>query len=247
MMTLGIIGTGLIGSSIGLRARENGYAVLGFDTDACAAEEAVRCGAIDAIVIAAHTMGCIAEIERLRAAPPARAKLIIDVSSVKAPIVAAACGLRNFVPTHPMAGRECSGPSAATRDLFEGRTWIYVPSGDPELDWRAVEFIGGLGATPVEVDGEEHDRIVAFTSHLPQIFANCFAARAKALPCHLEVSKGGGGIEAFIGPVARELMRLSNSSEAMWRDVIAANQRNISRELRAMADALEAAACGVHS
>lgn len=241
MTTLGIIGTGLIGGSIGMRGRELGWRVIGYDAEPQAVEEALACGAIDqavprgailnsadVIVIASHTMATIAELEAMRAQQPRAAKLVVDISSVKTPIVRVARGLRNFVATHPMAGRERSGASAATRGLFEGKTWLYVPTGDRELDWRAVEFIGAFGATPVEVDAQEHDRIVAFTSHLPQVFGTLFARSAEQRP----------GVEAYMGPVARELMRLRHSSPAMWHDIVEANHTNIARELRLLAEQL---------
>jgi prephenate dehydrogenase len=249
MTTLGIIGSGMIGGSMGIRARELGWRVIGFDVDPSAAEEARVRGAIDemgtrddimrradVIVIAAHISGTLAEIARLRSAPPLMARLIVDISSVKAPIVEAARGLTNFVATHPMAGRERSGPAAASRDVFEGKTWLYVPSDDRDLDWRAVEFIGAFGAIPVEADAFEHDRIVALTSHLPQVFATLFTARMLR---HPDFSKGDRRIEAFMGPTARELQRLSRSSEAMWRDILQANHENIARELRALARDLQ--------
>ncbi len=236
---LGIIGTGMMGTSIAIRARELGWRVTGFDLVPRAAEEAVQSGAIDAsasreeiydnadvIVIAAHIGGTLTEIERMRFMRPRKARLIIDISSVKGPIVAAARTLKNFVATHPMAGRERSGPGAATRDVFEGKMWLYVPSGDSELDWRAVEFIGAFGAIPFEVDAAEHDRVVALTSHVPQIVANCFAARLR------------DDVAPFMGPTARELSRLSHSSDTMWRDILAANSANIARELRALASDL---------
>lgn len=243
MTTLGIIGTGLIGASIGMRAREFGWRVIGCDADSGAAEEAVRCVAIDesvsrdtlleranTIVIAAHVAGTLAHLEHMRSVQPRNARLIIDIASVKAPVVEAARGVRNFVPTHPMAGRERSGPRAAARDVFEGKTWLYVPTGDRELDWRAVEFIGAFGASPVEVNAEEHDRIVAFTSHLPQVFATLFARRAA--PQH----------EAYMGPVARELMRLSRSNPAMWHGILEANAANIASELQALSTDLASVA-----
>jgi prephenate dehydrogenase len=236
-MNLGIIGTGLIGSSIGIRAQEIGWNVLGFDTNAQAAEEALRHRALtevvtragiyenaDTIVIAAHINGTIAELQEMRFRQPRKARLIIDISSVKAPIVQAARGVRNFVATHPMAGRERSGPAAATRDVFEGKTWLYVPTGDREIDWRGVEFIGTFGAIPFEIDAEKHDRTVAFTSHLPQVLATLFANRTTP------------GTEAYMGPTAKELLRLSRSSPAMWHDILEANRENICRELRALAD-----------
>lgn len=247
-MMLGIIGTGLIGSSMGIRARELGWQVLGFDTNPAAAREALEHRAIDeiatreqigeradVIVIAAHINGTLAELERLRFSQPRKARLVIDISSVKAPIVAAARGVKDFVATHPMAGRERSGPGAATRDVFEGKTWLYVPTGDRELDWRAVEFIGIFGAIPFEVDAREHDRIVAFTSHLPQILATLFA---RHLAQHPEAAK----LDAYMGPTAKELLRLSRSSEAMWHDILENNAEPIAEELHSLARALNEAA-----
>lgn len=251
MMTLGIIGTGMIGGSIGIRARELGWRVIGYDANPEAAQEARVRGAIDeiatreeideranVIVVAAHIAGTIAEIERLRFTQPRKARLIIDISSVKAPIVEAASGLTNFVATHPMAGRERSGPAAASRDVFEGKTWLYIPTGDRELDWRAVEFIGAFGAIPVEADAVEHDRIVAVTSHLPQVLATLFASR---------LSRPEVQLDAFMGPTAKELLRLSRSSMDMWRDILRANRENIGVELRALAHDLEEAAAALES
>lgn len=247
-MRLGIIGTGLIGGSIGIRARELGWRVLGYDRNGVAAQEALDRGCVDeiasrdeimrtadVIVIAAHISGTLAELEQLRFTQPRTARLIIDIASVKAPIVQAARGVKNFVATHPMAGRERSGPGAASRDVFEGKTWLYVPTGDRELDWRAVEFIGSFGAIPVEVQAKEHDRTVAFTSHLPQVLATLFADRSRALDQP----------EPYFGPTAKELMRLSHSSPIMWHDILQANRENVCAELRAMAQRLNTVAEGL--
>lgn len=251
MTTIGIIGTGMIGGSIGIRARELGWRVIGADVNPEAAQEARVRGAVDeiatresideradVIVLAAHISGTLAELERMRFTQPRRARLIIDIASVKAPILEAAQGVRNFVATHPMAGRERSGPAAATRDVFEGKTWLYVPTGDRELDWRAVEFIGAFGAIPVETDATEHDRIVAVTSHLPQVLATLFAAR---------LSRPEVQLEPFMGPTAKELLRLSRSSMDMWRDILSANRENIGIELRVLARDLEEAAAALEA
>lgn len=236
-MKLGIIGTGLIGGSIGMRGRANGWHAIGYDVEQRVAEEAQACGAIDRAVsledvladseivaIAAHTRATITLLDHLRAAPPRTARLIVDVSSVKAPIVHAARGVANFVATHPMAGRECSGPGNASADLFEGKSWFYVPTGDRELDWRAVEFVGSLGGVPVEADAAEHDRVVALTSHLPQVIATLFGSTVPST-----VS------QAYLGPAARELLRLSRSNMEMWSEVLRANRTNVCTALRGFA------------
>lgn len=236
---LAIIGTGLIGGSIGLRARASGMHVGGWDSDAAAAAEAARVGAIDetmsyeriiaeaqTIVIAAPVPATIEHLARLRATPPARATLVIDVASVKAPIVQAARGLSAFVATHPMAGRERSGPSAATADLFSGRPWLYVPTGDGTLDERAIAFIDQMGALAAETDADAHDRIVATTSHAPHIVAAVIARRI------------AGADTAYLGPSAREFVRLAHANEALWRGIIDGNRDNVVAELEAVAAAL---------
>ncbi len=244
----GIAGTGLIGASIGLRARELGWHVLGYDTNPSASVQALHRGAIDEIVdleaiygrssivvLAAHLSPTLRELERIdrrRANGPA---LILDVASVKVPVVRAAEGLENFVASHPMAGAERSGPDAANAALFCGRPWLYVPSRNQLLNERARSFIEALGALPVAVEAQEHDAAVAFTSHLPQMFSNLFANRLNAHPKRQS-------IESYCGPAARELLRLSRSNPEMWNDIFQANRDNVAAELRALAqDLLETA------
>lgn len=245
MTSLGIFGVGAIGGSIGLRARRNGLRVLAYDSNPAALEAALRLGAIDAaasaqnlagtsdaLVIAAYLEPTLREIERL-AAQPSTPALILDVASVKLPVVRAAAGLRNFVATHPMAGTELSGVAAARADLFEGRVWAYVPGGDDALDARARSFIESMGAVPLPISEEAHDRAVAITSHLPQIVAWCYASLLR---------DSGTDAENLCGPVANELLRISKMSSTMWRDVLQANASNIEPSLRRLVTELEAAA-----
>lgn len=242
-MRVGIFGVGAIGGSIGLRARANGAIVLGFDCDQSALDAARTLGAIDelvgraelphrvdVLVIAAHLEAALDEIVSLRGETGAFPELVLDVSSVKRPVVTAAQGLRNFVASHPMAGTQNSGVRAARADLFEERPWAYVPTRSAALDARAREFIGSLGGVPVAMSAEEHDRIVAITSHVPQVVAGSFARL-------LHGSEPGA--ERLCGPVARELLRISTMSDAMWRDVLAANAENVEQGLRRLIAELE--------
>lgn len=244
-VTVGIFGVGAIGGSIGLRARRNGARAIGADSDSAALDVAREVGAIDkaatieelphavdVLVLAAHLQPTLDEIERLKGASGPMPALVIDVASIKAPVAAASSGLQNFVATHPMAGTERSGASAARADLFEGRTWAYVPSGDDALDERAREFIQTMGAVPFAISAEEHDRAVAITSHVPQIFAWCYATLLRAQ---------GDDAEKLCGPVARELLRISGMSATMWHDILTANATNIEPQLRALCDELKAA------
>ena len=242
---LGIFGVGLIGGSIGLGARRNGLHVIGYDSDPSALEQARVAGAIDAVatleklpclvdvlVIAAHLGATLAEIERLRERNDANCALILDVASVKTPVVAAARGLKSFVASHPMAGSERSGASNARGDLFDGRPWAFVPTGDAQLDARACDFIVSLGGLPLEVGAEEHDRIVAVTSHVPQVVAYRYA----------RLLQEERGAEQLCGPVARELLRIASMDPAMWREILSANAANVEHDLRSLAAELEAAA-----
>lgn len=242
---VGIFGVGAIGGSIGLRARKNGVRVIGADCDAAALEAAREVGAIDeaapveevppavdVLVLAAHLQPTLDEIERLKRAAGSMPALIIDVASVKTPVVAAATGLKNFVATHPMAGTERSGARAARADLFDGRTWAYVPSGDHALDERARMFIASMRAVPLAISAEDHDRAVAITSHVPQILAWNYAKLLRAQ---------GEGAEKLCGPVARELLRISGMTATMWHDILKANAGNIEPQLRALCDELQAA------
>jgi prephenate dehydrogenase len=229
-----------------LRARANGALVMGFDADPYAVERALEAGAIgrpvshgelvayaDTIVVAPHLSGTLECIEALREAGRLHASLVIDVASVKAPVVEAARGLETFVATHPMAGAERSGADAARADLFERRTWAYVPSGDAALDARACAFIESMGANPLAVDAREHDRTVALTSHLPQLTGSAYARLLR---------EAGPEADALCGPAAREMLRVSRMSFTMWRDILAANAANVEPCVRALAaELLEAA------
>jgi prephenate dehydrogenase len=241
MKTLGILGTGLIGASIGLRARRNEMRVLGFDESESAGSAALRIGAIDdritrdalydrceCVILATPLEATCEELRRLRGRPPACA-LVMDVASVKRPVAAAAVGVRHFVASHPLAGGERSGPEAAREDLFEDRGWAYVPSGNDALDESARALIGSFGARPVAVDAATHDAAVAVTSHLPQLVAALLAARIRA---------AGVEAESLSGPAAAEFLRLGDSSFELWRQIFAANADEVGAAGRSLAGSL---------
>jgi prephenate dehydrogenase len=244
---LGIVGTGAIGASIGMRARANGWYVLGCDIDPAALENARRAGAIDAgasrdvlyhdahvLVLATHLDATLAELESLRSMP-VHARLILDVASVKAAVSIAGRGLPHFVASHPMTGTEREGPLAARADLFEGATWAYVPSRKVDLDERARTFIHSLGARPLAIEATEHDRLVARTSHLPQLVAILFASSLKTA-ANLAL------LDALCGPAGRELRRLAHSSFQMWEAILLHNATNVADAARSLAAQLLASA-----
>jgi prephenate dehydrogenase len=247
MPRLGIIGTGLIGASIGLAGQARGWEVLGYDRDPAATSSALINDAIDrvvqreaiyaesnVVVIATHISGVLEEIAALRRRVLPREQLVIDVSSVKAPIAAAAAGIAAFVPTHPMAGGERRGPGAARGDLFEGRFWCYVPTADEARTLQARAFIEDLGAKPVSVDAQEHDAIVALTSHLPQLLAYAFTQCVNE-----QAGPNPELVDALCGPAAREFLRLGRSSPQMWDEIFAANREALQAELSRFLSAID--------
>ena len=244
--TLGIAGVGLIGASIGLAATAAGYDVVGWDPSAAHLAAARVRGAIGAVapgasalgdrvetlVIAAPVDATIALLRAYVAAPP-RASLVIDVASVKAPIARAGAELRAFVATHPIAGSERSGPEAADAVLFRDRTWTYDAGADatPALAARARAFITSLGARPIAIACDEHDRVVALTSHLPQVLAVALGAR---LNDHLDDAR----VADLCGTGIASMLRLGGSSWRVWEAILSTNARPIAQELRSFATLL---------
>jgi len=182
-------------------------------------------GGCDVVVIALPLDATIEEVRSLREREFQDGQVVIDVASVKGPVEEAGRAIAAFVPTHPMAGSEQRGPAGARADLFEGRSWCYVPTEDQERTHMARAFIDRTGAHSYPVDAREHDRIVALTSHLPQAIAYAFKA------CIEGGAVDSRTIDALCGPVAQELLRIGSSSHAMWDPVFEANAAAIGEAL----------------
>ena len=243
--TVGVAGTGLIGGSIALRARALGRPTLGWDGDPENLRLALERGALSetAASFAELAAGCEvlvlaspleATLEQLRelAALPARPALTIDVASVKLPVVRAAAGLENFVATHPIAGSERSGPKAARADLFAGKAWAFDTGAGNDAAERARAFITEMGATPFAIGAEDHDRIIALTSHLPQLVSVALGAR-------LGPSLERAEVRALCGTGIASMLRLGASSWPMWRAILGANAGALAQEVRKLADVLK--------
>jgi prephenate dehydrogenase len=242
----------LLGASIGLRARSRGSEVYGWDLVPANAEAALAVGALDRIaasfedlaarsqllVLAAPLDGTLALIDRLKAAG-LRGGLILDVASLKLPIVQRAEGLPQFVATHPIAGSERSGARAATAALFEGALWTYVRGTDREAAVR--EFIEAMGARPLAVDAAEHDRVLALTSHLPQVLGTVLAQ-------HIGERLDDPLVRALCGPGAASSMRLGGSPWSMWRSLLSGSAAAAAaQEVRSLCDVLAQAASELES
>jgi prephenate dehydrogenase len=242
-----IVGTGLIGASIGLAARAAGMRVVGYDPDAAALRCARERGALDAVAssleeaaadatVAVLAAPVAATLALLAAFPPAPlAELVIDTASVKAAIAAAGAAVPRFVATHPIAGSERGGPQAARGDLFTGRAWAVVPPASPSLQAAAFAFVAALGARPFLVEAAAHDAAVAATSHLPQVLATALAQR-------LGERLDEPGLADLCGPGVRTSLRLAASPWATWGDILEANAEAVAQEVRGFADVLRSVA-----
>lgn len=240
MTTTAIIGTGLIGASMGMALRSQGHRVIGWDPDPDEASEALVRGAIDSM--AASRDAAIAEADLVvLAAPPAAIvehladlvtdALTIDVAGVKGPIIDAAAGLPRFVGTHPMAGREHGGAAHASPTLFRGATWIVVPDGVAEGDLgTVVSLLEATGANVVTMTAAEHDDAVAAISHLPQSLAVQLVSHAADDPVRLDLAAGS----------FRDLTRVALSDERMWAELLDANGTVVADHLRRLGARLEA-------
>ncbi len=246
-----VVGTGLIGTSVALALREHGVEVELTDRDPAALRVACELGAgeqwrgpgaqaADLAVIAVppqHIAGQLLELQRAGAA-----RVYTDVASIKSlPLREAAglgCDLSSYVPGHPLAGRERSGPLAAQADLFLGRPWAYCPTSDTSTD--AVETLLALiklcGGEPVPVAPAEHDEAVALISHAPHVTAAAVAARLADAP---------GTALGLAGPGVRDVTRIAASDPALWTGILSGNALPVARVLEQVAGDLSAAAAAL--
>jgi len=240
-----IVGTGLIGGSLALALRKKKFAgrIIGCDREA-ALEKARDRGAIDegfsnpgdavrgsnVVVLATPVLAIIDLIERLGPVLPSKT-LVTDVGSTKAGIVERAqkvfgkSAAKRFLPGHPMAGKELSGVDFADADLFHNAAWFFTPLPDQNLnDGVIAEFTGWIdqiGARVAMMPADEHDRLCAWISHVPQMMSTAlaaalveeFGAEAPLLPA------GGRALQ--------EMTRISASPYSMWRDVAISNKKNL--------------------
>ncbi|WP_329458543.1 prephenate dehydrogenase [Streptomyces sp. NBC_01497] len=227
MRTALVIGTGLIGTSIALALTARGVTVHLSDHDPGTAHTAAALGAgteqppegpVDLAVIAvppAHVAATVAAAIRGRVA-----RGYLDVASVKSgprrELEALGIDLSSYLGTHPMSGKERSGPLAATAELFEGRPWVLTQATgtDTEVLNLALELVSLCRAVPVVMDAAAHDRAVALVSHTPQLMSSMVAARLRDAE-ESAVRLCGQGI--------RDVTRIAASDPGMWIDILTAN------------------------
>jgi prephenate dehydrogenase len=232
-LRLAIVGTGLIGASVGLAARRAGVDhVAGWDPDEAHLAAAAERGAVEP---AAGLGGALADAElAVVAAPvaalPAQVRAVLDaapssctvtdVGSTKGAVVAAAAGEARFIGGHPICGSEARGPERATGELFESATWFLTPvaSTEPERYKLLHGFVASLGAIPVAVDPEAHDRLVAITSHLPHALSNVLLNQAGSVRVegHEPLAAAGGSL--------RDMTRVAGANPRIWVDIFLENR-----------------------
>ncbi len=238
METVAIFGVGLIGGSFALALRRAGFAgrIIGVSSDdtiraaialniieeALAPEEAAA--QADLLYLAQPIHKIISSLSSLNEWVKPEA-LITDAGSTKQAIVDRASRVitrAQFLGGHPLAGRERRGVEAAEADLFQGRPYVLTPRSASELETPAARefltWIPRIGSFPVVLSPEEHDRTVAFTSHLPQLASTALAAMLDGRP---EPQSG------VYGPALVDSTRLALSSFDIWGDILDTNRRQI--------------------
>ncbi|MCX4232583.1 prephenate dehydrogenase [Streptomyces sp. NPDC020707] len=227
MRTALVIGTGLIGTSAALVLTGRGVVVHLADHDPGQARTAAALGAgtdeepggpVDLAIVAAppaHVAAALADAMRNGVA-----RAYLDVASVKGgprrELESLGLDLSAYIGSHPMSGREKSGPLAATADLFEGRPWVLTPTRDTDTEVLnlALELVSYCRAVPVVMDADAHDRAVALVSHMPHLVSSMVAARLENAE-EAAVRLCGQGI--------RDVTRIAASDPRMWIDILSAN------------------------
>ncbi|MCL9664271.1 prephenate dehydrogenase [Curtobacterium albidum] len=238
-----VVGAGLLGASIGLALREKGVDVVLDDVSPAALALAVDYGAgrrpaegdePELVVVAVPPDVVATVVERELAAHPHA--VVTDVASVKTGplerLLASGADVSRYIGSHPMAGRERSGPTAARADLFVGRPWVIA--GHDAITYQRAAVVEDLaldvGATVVPMEPQSHDLAVAYVSHAPQLVSTLMAARLQEAPDG-SLDLAGGGV--------RDVTRIAASDPGLWVQIIGANAANIRPVLADLRDDLD--------
>ncbi|MFT4283794.1 MAG: prephenate dehydrogenase [Protaetiibacter sp.] len=238
-----IVGSGLLGASIGLGLSAQGVDVVVDDASPATRALAIAYGAGRApaaddapgLIVVAVPPDVVAEVvaRELERFPDA---LVTDVASVKhAPLEelrARGADLSRYLGSHPLAGRERGGAVSARADLFVGRPWVLA--GHPDISYRraaAIEdMVLDLGAIPIEMDAADHDRAVALVSHAPQLVASLLAGRLR---------DGSGAALGLSGQGLRDTTRIAGSNPELWVQILGANAAEVAAVLRPLREELD--------
>jgi len=235
---ISIIGMGLIGSSIALATRRGEAAkkIIGSDIDAAAGTAVEKLGLVDDffsdatravaeadLVIMAVPVGSVGKLAKNIIPFMKKGALLTDTGSTKASVLKDVSPYLTddiiWIPSHPLAGTEYSGPEAGFSSLFDNRYWIILPLKSEEKHVARFEkFIKRLGAVSERMEADYHDKILALTSHLPHLIAYTIVGTAVDLEQHLK-----NDVIRFSASGFRDFTRLASSDPIMWRDVFLNN------------------------
>ena len=254
---IAILGTGLIGSSVGMALRQNGFSgtIFGWDRDASQVATALSLGAIsivaeepltaaeqsDLILLSGPVFSILEWLDQL--APVLKPnQLVTDVGSVKRILCERSAsnynlpGKPGFLPGHPMAGKELGGAANADADLFRSAVWLFTEcagsSGmSPEASTKAAEWrewVQKFGSRILELDAARHDELCAWVSHLPQFVSTALSALLE------DKFPDDEDLRAIGGRALREMTRLGASPYSMWRDIAHTNAEAVAATLLAL-------------
>jgi len=254
-----IVGTGLIGASVGLALRAAGFdgEIVGTGPTVETLKTAQALGAIDSwhprdtadsaaaasdvILLAGPVLSILDWMQRL-APQLGENQLVTDVGSTKVQIVELAAklgynqpGKARFLPGHPMAGKESGGAALAEATLFQNAMWLFTPAASTtpsalETEWRS--WVAKFGAHTMDLDPARHDEICAWVSHLPQMLSTALAALLEDTFAADPTRREE--IAAIGGRALRETTRLGASPYSMWRDIALSNAEPIAATLNAL-------------
>ena len=237
---LALVGTGLIGASVGLAAKRIGLReVMGWDADGDSLAIASERGAVDAaagsleeavegaeLVVVATPVASLQGT--VRAALAAEAEpTVSDVGSTKSGLCCSVAERGRFIGGHPVCGSEARGPEHASAELFEGATWFLTPVAETEPErYKLLHgFVASLGAIPVAIDPVAHDRLMAVTSHLPHALANLILNHAGSVRVngHEPLATAGGSL--------RDTTRVAGANPRIWIDIFLDNAEELRSSL----------------
>ena len=257
---LALVGTGLIGASVGLAAKRAGVShVAGWDADAASLAVAVERGAVDSpaeslaqavddadLALVATPVATLQETVRAVLAAGSQAT-VSDAGSTKSGLCGSVSERERFIGGHPVCGSEARGPEYASAELFEGATWFLTPVAETEPErYKLLHgFVASLGAIPVAIDPAAHDRLMAVTSHLPHALANLILNHAGSVRVngHEPLATAGGSL--------RDMTRVAGANPRIWIDIFLDNAEELRsslaehrRRVEDLERALEAGAAG---
>jgi prephenate dehydrogenase len=252
-----IIGTGLIGASIGLALKASGFPgeIVGFDRNPVESAKALEIGAVDRVfasvdevlgrdaadiyVLAVPVLVILDWMQKLSSVSHL-GQLVTDVGSTKVEICTLGEKLFNgpgqavFLPGHPMAGKESGGAALADAGLFKNAMWLFttLACGDSPMARRWQALVTSFGASVREIDEFKHDEVCAWVSHLPQMVSTAMSAMLEDR--FADDREGMAAVQAIGGRALREMTRLGSSPYSMWRDVAMTNPKAIAETLHAL-------------